>query len=134
VTRHESKAASVKLDPYSRKATDAQRRRAMAPLRYPMILYCKPTCSFWIRCNDCWRRLLSQWRREDPTPIIFMRYATEGGRCYGKAIENLWPRSLMASEDPLRNRRLSLPLPGVDFDITDFLHVPRVITRFEDAT
>ena len=75
----------MKLDPYSRKATDAQRRRAMAPLRYPMILYCKPTC-LRIRCSDCWRRLLSQWRREDPTtPIIFMRYATEGGRCYGKA-------------------------------------------------
>ena len=132
MTRHESKAASVKLDPYSRKATDAQRRRAMAPLRYPMVLHECPAPDRFVdpklrsylgRCSDCWHRLLSQWRSEDPnTVVMFVRYATEGGRCYGKAIENLM------AEDPLRNRRLSLPLPGVDSDITDFhfRRVPRV--------
>jgi len=93
---------SVKLDPYSRKATDAQRRRAMAPLRYPMILHCEchdlVTALLWPRgaalCGPCWTRLAAELPRR-PT-LRFVRYATEGGRCYGKAAEQLWPQSFLA--------------------------------------
>ena len=93
---------SVKLDPYSRKATDAQRRRAMAPLRYPMILHCEchdlVTALLWPRgaalCGPCWTRLA---RGLPGRPkLLFLRYATEGGRCYGKVVEHLWPEGLMA--------------------------------------